>query len=116
MNLEEFRRQMESYRRDADEEAISLKDSYLALDRLHALYRRLDAEERQMADQVLAEWALAEDEKVRFDALALIADFRIRSAEPALQNLMRRLAASAAPSAPYELSKVNRILAILSGP
>jgi len=39
MNLDEFRREMESYRHAVNEEATSLKDSYLALDRLHSMYR-----------------------------------------------------------------------------
>jgi len=69
-----------------------------------------------MADQVLAEWVLAEDEKVRFDALALIADFKIGSAVPALRTLARRLAWSPAPGAPYELKKVDRILGVLAQP
>jgi hypothetical protein len=74
---------MESYRRSADEEAQSLKDSYLALDRLHAVYRKFDAEEKAMAGQVLSEWALSGDENVRFDAVALIDDFKVASAAPA---------------------------------
>ncbi|MCX7146238.1 MAG: hypothetical protein NT042_08565 [Sulfuritalea sp.] len=114
MNLDEFRHQMESYRRGADEEANALKDSYLALDRLQSLYRRFDAEERVMADQVLADWALSEDENVRFDALALIDDFKIKTAAPALQNLLTRLASLGTPGAPFELQKVNRILGDLS--
>ncbi len=48
-----------------------------------------------MADQVLAEWALSEDEKVRFDGLALIDDFPIATAIPALQKLAKRLASLA---------------------
>jgi hypothetical protein len=62
MNLAEFREEMEAYRRSSDEEASALKDSYLALDRLHALYQKFDSAERAMADQVLAEWALSDDE------------------------------------------------------
>lgn len=110
MKLDEFRRQMESYRRAADEEAASLKDSYVALDRLHTLYRKFDSEEQKIADQVLAEWALSADEKLRFDALALIDDFKVASAAPALRQLANRLASSDAPGAPYELKKVNRII------
>jgi hypothetical protein len=52
----------------------------------------------------------AEDETVRFDALALIDDFRIAKAMPALRALAGRLASSRLPGAPYELLKVDRIL------
>ena len=110
MKLKEFRRHMESYRRASDEEAASLKDSYVALDRLHSLYRKFDADERTMADQVLAEWALSEDENLRFDALALIEDFKIAGVVPTLQLLAIRLTSSSAPGAPYELKKVHRII------
>lgn len=115
MNLDEFRQQMTSYRRSVDEEAKALKDSYLALDRLHALYRKFDSVERVMADQVLAEWVLLDDEAVRFDALALIDDFKIANATRALKQLASRLALSSAPGAPYELQKVDRIIADLGG-
>lgn len=114
MNLDEFRRQLECYRREADEEAASRRDSCVAADRLHALYRRFDAGERGMADQVLAEWVLAEDEGVRFDAFALITDFKIRTAEPAIRVLAQRLALSSTPGAPYELKKIDRILRVLA--
>jgi hypothetical protein len=115
MNLHEFRQEMESYRRSVDEEARALKDSYLALDRLHALYGRFDAVERTMADQVLTEWALSDDEGRRFDALALIDDFKVTAAAAALKLLAGRLASSTAPGAPYELQKVDRILEDLKG-
>jgi hypothetical protein len=73
------------------------------------LYRKFDAEERRMADQVLTEWVLSEDENVRFDALALIDDFKIARAVPALKALAGRLASSRAPGAPHELQKLDRI-------
>jgi hypothetical protein len=101
---------MESYRRSVDEEARALKDSYVALDRLHALYTRFDAAERTMADQVLTEWVLSDDEGLRFDALALIDDFKVKAAAAALGLLAGRLASSTAAGAPYELQKVDRIL------
>ena len=115
MNFHDFRQEMESYRRSVDEEARTLKDSYLALDKLHALYRKFDAEERAMADQVLAEWALSDAEDIRFDALALIDDFKVTTAADALKTLADRLASSNAPGAPYELQKVDRILKNLGG-
>jgi len=111
MKLGEIRSQMVAFRLSVDEEARALKDSYLALDRLHQLYRRFDVNEREMAEQVLTEWALSMDENVRFDALALIDDFKIASAVPALQTLLAHLASATSPGAPYEIKKVARIIA-----
>ena len=113
MTLSEFRQYLEAYRTAANDEAVALKDSYIALDRLHALYENLGSEERSMADQVFSEWAQSEDENLRFDALAMIDDFKIKSASFALQNLLQHLVVSPAPGAPYELEKVKRILADL---
>ncbi len=92
---------------------MEFKDSYLALDRLHSLYRKLDDDERAMAEIVLSEWALSEDEGLRFDALAMIKDFRIAAALPMLRKLADRLFLSKEPGAPYELKKVNRIISAL---
>jgi hypothetical protein len=114
MTYEEFRQQMESYRREADADASARKDSQLVLDRLHALYRKFDTSEQTMANRVLAEWALSDDEGMRFDALALIDEFKIRQAIPALNELAQRLGESKAPGAPYELEKTKRIVADLS--
>jgi cysteinyl-tRNA synthetase len=113
MTLNEFRLEMESYRRSIDGEARALKDPEIALEQLRTLYKKFDSAERQMADQVLAEWALSEDEKLRFDGLALIYDFDVYTAIPALRELAKRLTSSTAPSAPYELKKIERILAKL---
>ena len=110
MKLEEFRQRMESYRRAVEQEAKSLKDSQLVLDRLHTSYRQLDSTERALADQVLAEWALSADEGLRFDALTLIDDFKIAKTAPVLHELESRLTRSRSPGAPYELKKVQRIL------
>jgi hypothetical protein len=117
MKMDELRQEMEACRKEADDDARRLKDSYSALEKLHLQYRGLHAREREMADQVIAEWALSEDEGKRFDALALIDTFKIGSAVVALQKLATRLAVSEAPSAPYELEKVVRMVSkLLGGP
>ena len=113
MTLNEFRLEMASYRRSVDDEAKSLKSPYVALEKLRALYDKFDDAERLMADEVLSEWVLSDDEGVRFDALALIDELKIKMAAPALNELVTRLASSGTPSAPYELKKVLRILALL---
>ena len=114
MNLNEFRREMATYRQAVEKEGEAFRDSYHSLDRLCALYHKFDPEERAMADQVIAEWALSGGENTRFDAQALIDDFKIRSALPALQKLVMRLAASKAVGAPHELELVNRLIADLT--
>jgi hypothetical protein len=105
MNLDEFRTEMDRYRESVDEEARSQRDSYIALDRLYALFRRFDEDERELADQVLAEWVLSDDAGKRFDAIALIREFGIEGAAPALEQLADRLAGSAVPGASDEREK-----------
>jgi len=105
---------MTSYRRTVDDEATSLKDPYVALDRLHALYEKFTDDERRLADQILAEWVLSEDEKMRFDAIALIDDFKVVNTIPALRRLAERLMSSGVPGAPYEIKKVERVIANLT--
>ena len=78
-------------------------------------YRMLEPDERDVVDQVIGEWLLSEDEGLRFDALALIAEQRIRSAVPALQQLAEKLRGETRPGAPYELAKVHRTITALSG-
>ena len=115
MTLEDFRIEMASYRRDADQYAQSLKDPQVALERLRRLYKKFDAEERVMANQVLAEWVLSEDEAVRFDAIVLIDDFRIETAAPSLRLLRDQLILSKSPGAPFEQQRVERLLLELGG-
>ena len=67
-----------------------------------------------MANDVLGEWALSEDEGLRFDALALIYDFRVCTAMTALDNLAAHLSSSTSPGAPYEVEKVQKIIARLN--
>lgn len=110
MTLDELRNELASSRKSFDDEANLRKDPNITLERLHALYEKLDAAERRMADQVFTEWAISEEEDVRFDALALINDFKIKMAIPELHKLATRLASSNSPGAPYELKKVHRII------
>jgi hypothetical protein len=110
MKLDEFRREMEAYWRRATEEARRAKDPFLIRKRLLELYRRFDEHERLMANQVIGECVLSEDEGVRFDAVGLIKDLKIVSAVPSLQLLAERLSREQSPGAPFELEKVERII------
>jgi hypothetical protein len=114
MKLVEFRREMESYRQQADREAQCQKDSSIVRKRLLQMYSRFDPDERLMASQVLSEWVLSEDEAVRFDALGMIRDLKIVAALPSLRKLAERLGSEQSLGAPFELEKVERIIAEIS--
>ena len=111
MTLEELRHEMASCRKSSDDMASSLKDPHFTLVRLNNFYRNLDTAARQLANHILAEWALSEDENLRFDALGLIDDLNVRTAVPALETLAACLAMEHSPGAPYELKKMWRIIA-----
>lgn len=115
MTLKEFRNQMDGFWASVNSEADALKDPMRALERLSGLYRGLDGTERALADRVLAGWALADDEAKRFDAVALIREFRIATAEPELRELIAILARSDDPGAPFEREKVEALLRELGG-
>jgi hypothetical protein len=114
MSINEFRERFRLARFAFDEEARTLKDSYLALQRLAEYFEGLDSQERQLAAIVLSEWLLAEDEALRFDGMALVRKFRISEAIPALGKLNERLRASSSPGAPFECEKVAKLITYLS--
>ena len=109
MTLEEFRVEMDAYWRAAREEAMASKDPFIVIEQLHALYRKFSADERHMADQVIAEWALENDEIRRWDALALIEDLKIVAAIPALRALATRLAQTAKPDESFWIGRASQL-------
>ena len=103
-----------SFREQASDEAIAAKDSQSAIFALFSYYRGLPGEERSIIDRLLAEQLGEDDEDVWFDALAVLDEFRIRSALPALHQLADCLESAHGPSAPYDWAKVNRLIAYLT--
>lgn len=114
MKMQDFRAELERFRSRVEEEAEAFKDSYLVLEKLEALYRSFSKEDQAMADDIIAEWVLSDNESLRFDALALIREFSIVKAKHALERLEGRLRSSVAPGAPFELKKVISILGQLN--
>lgn len=78
-----------------------------------ARYRTLTDEERPVVDRVLAEQLGSEDESIRYLAGALVENFRIVSALPALRVLADWLETQQWPGAPYEWAKVNQVIGVL---
>jgi hypothetical protein len=110
MDLDEFRFNLEGFRASAERDAAALKDSQQVLLDLRNLYQTFDANERSLADRVIAEWLASDDESLRFDALSLVADFALANTTGALNELAGRLRESTLPGAPFELLKVERLL------
>jgi hypothetical protein len=106
---------MNSFRQEVDEEGAKRKDSYFALEKLFLFYENLQNAEKPMAAEVISEWLLSVDENIRFDALAIVNEFRVLETIPALQVLARRLCDPHEPGSPYELRKVQRALRNLGG-
>jgi hypothetical protein len=96
--------------------AMANKQSQEAVLVMIERYRLLSEEERVVVDQLLCEQLASDDETVRFDALALIHEFRITAALPALRTLADWLEAQNSPGAPYEWAKVNRIIGRVTSP
>ena len=115
MTFDEFRDEMNAHWQSTDKEARSRKDPHISLERLIALYGKFDADERRMADQVLTEWVLSEDEGLRFDARVLIDHQKIIVAIPALEERAKALTSIATPGAPFELQAINCLLKKLGG-
>jgi len=83
-------------------------------ERLAGLYRALSAEERRAVDELIFDDLMSPDEARRFDAVALVREFRIRSAAKTLVRLAEVLEEASSPGAPYEWAKVNRLIAYLA--
>lgn len=110
MTLSEFRENLEAWWAETDAREVARKNSHGALLAFMDLYERLNPDERGFADRVIAEWVASENERKRFDALAMVDRFRIRAATAQLRTAEAELAERKDHEAPYELAKVRRIL------
>ncbi|MBV1893143.1 MAG: hypothetical protein KUG57_03785 [Ilumatobacteraceae bacterium] len=94
-----------------DDEAQAVKLSHQAVLRFEQFYRGLSDPDRSVVDGVLANWiGRGLDSRRRFDGLAVISRFEIRSALPALREAVSALDCAEGPSVPFERSKLGRII------
>lgn len=110
MSDETLRQDWIDFRNRATEEAILSKQVAAAQLALFESYESLSAHERRVIDALLAENLGDRDEGVRFHALAVIDEFHVASALPALRALEERLQHAHGPGARFEKAKVLRIL------
>ncbi|MBI5779630.1 MAG: hypothetical protein HZA49_09285 [Planctomycetes bacterium] len=108
MKKEESKKLLEQEWENIIADAESAKDSPRATINLMENYKSLDTGRRLLADQIIAEWITSKDDGKRFDALALVEKFNIRSALPQLRALEVDLKNRTGPDAYYQLEKVRR--------
>lgn len=101
------------FKRKVNDQAVAEKQSQAALFALFERYSALSQDAREVIDDLLVRDLESDSEMDRFDALAMIREFRITSALPNLRALADRLALADNPGAPYEWAKVNRLVALL---
>lgn len=96
-------------REEISARAIREKNSQSAIRVMANRYQSLVPSDQQIIKGLFIDQLSSGDETVRFDALALIREFRITEAAPALRRLAERLEGENTPGAPYEWELVNRI-------
>lgn len=101
---------MNAWWSNADADAMVCKNSQRALITLITLYEQLECADRPLADQVIGEWITSRNSRKRFDALALVDHFHIRSTIPQLRALDAKLARNNDCKSLYERTKIKRIL------
>jgi hypothetical protein len=105
------RRDFEALWIRVDTEALERKDSQGALQFLTEYYSRLDDDDRFVVNRVLTLWVSEANPRQRYDALAMIRKFEIRSALPSLRENLARLAHATGPSVPFDREQVEEIIA-----
>jgi hypothetical protein len=115
LDFEVFRWQMNEYWRDADGRAQALRDAYFVLDRLDKLYRNFDPEEQAMADLVVSQWLLSDNDRLWYDGLYLTRQFRISSALPAMRTLSERLQNSRVDAHRFFVPAIRKLISEFDG-
>src|SRR5262245_11934262 len=107
------REEFETFWARVDSAAVESKESQMATIRLASFYRDLGDEDRAVVDEALADWVVNGDEARRFDAVALIQEFEIRSALPAMRERIAALPKDADGPVGAERGKLERVVAAL---
>ncbi len=104
---------LESYHRLA-EEAEAFRDSQSVAFGLLDIYDEVPSGEKAEIHQVLAEWLMSDDNKLRYDGQFVISQRKIVEMAPAVEEAIDRIDESSGPEAKYEAKKLRRILSDLS--
>jgi hypothetical protein len=116
MSRDDIRQEWLQFTADESDRAERSKQSQGALIALFERYRSLTEVDREIVDELLSEQVKSTEERIRFDALAIIGEFKIRGTIPDLRVLADRLERDSGPGSPFEWAKVNRLIGQLTAP
>jgi hypothetical protein len=108
------REEFETFWARVSSEAVESKQSPMATIRLASFYRDLGDEDRAVVNEALADWVVNGDEAQRFDAVALIQEFEIRSTLAAMRERLATLREDGDGPEGAERRKLERVVAALS--
>ena len=111
--MSDIRTQWNNLRSALEEEAARSKQSEDVIAGLARAYVELGAIERNVVDDILAEWLLSEDITYRFDARALVRRLKVHGALPALRSLSQRLSLDSSARSRHEHTAVLETIAEL---
>lgn len=96
-----------------DSQALMEKQSAMATFEIARIYRASEPEFRKAAREAFGRWLLSPNERMRFDALALIREFDVFEAIPNLRRLQQLLDRVQGSEAEFDREKVRDVLRYL---
>jgi hypothetical protein len=91
-------------------EGVALKDPYVVMDRVRAMYRSLGKAEQTEANAVFAKWLMSDDDRIWGLGMDLIRDLHIVATVPALHGLADKFRRSQKPGAPMWVETVEQLI------
>ncbi len=104
---------IEAFRCSVKAEAQQLKDPMYAIDALIHYWRNAPTDQSNGLTATLNTWILSEDADYRYDGMVIARELRIISAVPVLHRLHRRLQDLTGHEVPFEIKKVEGLIAEL---
>jgi hypothetical protein len=75
-----------------------------------AAYDELAECQKEVVHQILADWLVSEDNKLRYDACFIISERHVVALRPAVERAIEWVAHRSGPEAEHEAEKLRRIL------
>lgn len=95
-------------------QASAFRDSQSVSFGLLDAYDKLSMSEKECVHEILGDWFVSEDNRLRYDAGFLTSERHIVDMKPAINRAIEQAERRSGPEATHEVRKLKRILAELS--